>query len=872
MKKLFFLILLLGTATPLLADHLKGGWISYEYLGPTPDGSSSQYRITVNQYLSCTSAARQIDDDIYLGIFDGTTGQLLQQRTVLHSDLVIADKRYFSPCISSAPSVCYRIDKYTTVLELANNTGGYILAVQRCCRIKGIVNVLNSDNVGVTYTNSIPGVVNGLPFRDNNSPVYAQKDTAVVCYNSPFSFDFSATDIDGDSLSYAFTDGIIGGSTGNNGARPNPPSNPPYNAVPYTGGYNGISPMGANVTIDPLTGIISGRAPSQTGDYVVAVIVYEYRGGILIGQTRKEIHVTVANCSVSGAVLNPEYFSCSSFTTNFYNESTSTNITAYMWDFGITNINTDISTEPTPTFTYPDTGVYIVKLTVEAGAGCIDSAQTRVRVYPGFTPDFSVSGSCFQNNYVFRDATWTRYGTVNSWRWDFGDLPVSSDTSHLQNPVYKYPGPADVEVQLIVTSSKGCIDTVSQKLTVLDKPIINLSFRDTLICSIDTLQLQATGTGIYSWTPNYRIINANTATPLVFPTDTTTYVVSLNDKGCINTDSIKVNVLDHITVQLPADTIICQTDSITLRPVSHGLQYSWTPATGLSNSTIKYPKTAPLTNTTYQVEARLGKCNATGSTTIIVVPYPQVTGAGDTTICFGNTARLQATTTAAYYQWTPANSMLYSNTLSPIAGPSVTTMYFVTVRDTLGCPKPVKDSVLVTVLPRVKAFAGNDTAVVVGQPLQLKATGGTDYLWTPANSLSNNKITDPIAVYSAELDSITYTVRVFSPEGCYADDNITVKIFSTAPEIFVPSAFTPNADGRNDILKPILAGMKQLDFFRIYNRWGEQLFYTREEGKGWDGRAGNGTDQPSGTYVYTVQARDYTGKTVQRKGTIVLIR
>ncbi|GGH78840.1 gliding motility-associated-like protein [Filimonas zeae] len=871
MKKLFIFLLLLSAASPLLADHLKGGWISYEYLGPTTDGNGSRYSVTISQYLSCASQSRQIDEEVFLGIFDGGTGQLISQRTVTHTEMVWSDKKFFSPCISSAPSVCYRIDKYTTVLDLANNASGYVLAVQRCCRIKDIVNVFNSSNVGVTYTNTIPGLINGLPFRDNNSPVYAQKDTAVVCYNSPFTFDFSASDIDGDSLSYSFTDGIVGGSTGNNGARPNPPSNPPYSSVTYDGGFTGTAPLGDNVVIDPITGIISGRAPSRTGDYVVAVVASEYRKGVLIGQTRKEIHVTVANCSVSGAVLNPEYISCNSFTNNFFNESTSTNITAYMWDFGVPNTTTDVSTEPTPSFTYPDTGVYTVKLTVEAGAGCTDSAQTKVRVYPGFTPEFTVDGSCFQNNYNFRDVTWTRYGVVDSWRWNFGDLTVLSDTSHLQHPVYKYSAPGEVDVQFIVTNSKGCIDTLVKKVDIFDKPLITLPFRDTLICSIDTLQLRAIGTGSFSWTPGYRILNTNTSTPLVFPADTTTYIVSLNDKGCINTDSIKVNVLDFITVQLPADTTICRTDSIVLSPVSHGLQYTWTPVTGLNNSTVKYPKAAPLSNTTYHVEARLGKCGASGNTTVLVVPYPEVDGLGDTSICFGSTARISAVTTAASHQWSPLNSMLYSNTLSPLTGPSATTLYYITVTDTLGCPKPVKDSILVTVYPRVKPFAGNDTSVVVGQPLQLQATGGTSYVWSPAMALSNANIADPIATFSGELDTIHYTVRVYSAEGCYADDNITVKIFSTQPEIFVPTGFTPNADGRNDIVKPILAGMKQLDFFRIYNRWGQQMFFTREEGRGWDGKL-NGADQPSGTYVYTVQAIDYTGKTVQSRGTIVLIR
>jgi gliding motility-associated-like protein len=106
---------------------------------------------------------------------------------------------------------------------------------------------------------------------------------------------------------------------------------------------------------------------------------------------------------------------------------------------------------------------------------------------------------------------------------------------------------------------------------------------------------------------------------------------------------------------------------------------------------------------------------------------------------------------------------------------------------------------------------------------------------------------------------------------CFGTDDIVVRVFKTGPDLFIPSAFTPNNDGKNDILKPVAVGMKGLTFFRIYNRWGQMLFSTSEIGKGWNGTFG-GSDQPSGTYVYMAEAVDYLDKKVTKKGTVVLLR
>lgn len=883
MKKLFVLCLLLCFTYQGFANHLKGGWIQYTYIGPGATVNSSRYQITVRQYLDCNSNAAQRDPDVYIGIFDGATNLLKDKLTIPLTRTDNPDKTNYNPCISQPPpKVCYIIDVYSQTIDLPQNDAGYTLTVQRCCRILGINNISgNSNNIGISYTTKIPGIINNINYATNSSPVFAQKDTALICFNAPFTFDFSATDADGDQLTYSFCDGLVGGNNTQAGARPNPPTNPPYGLVSYTTpNYSGSSPMGVQVTIDLQSGIISGTAPSATGDYVVSVCASEFRNGVLIGTTKKEIHITVADCSISAATLKPTYITCNGTTLSFRNESTNSNIRSYAWDFGIPSLTTDTSTNPTPDYDYlksgKDSGTYTVKLKVTAVGGCQDSATSIVKVYPGFAPNYTVTGTCFLNNYTFSDATVTKYGLVNSWVWDFGDSTTLADTAHSNDSVWKYTSPANAQVRLIVSNTKGCIDTITKSLTILDKPILNLPFRDTLICSNDTLALKVIiGSGSVLWTPingpnKTRILNAATASPLVFPRDTTRYYISVNDNGCANTDSVTVNVLPFIAAKAGIDTGICKTDTIRLHPVSDALSYQWTASTGETVQAIKKPLVQPLTNTMYRLVANLGKCEAKDSFTVKVAPYPNASIGADVTICYGSRVQLSGAITGSVFFWSPTNSLVNENTISPTAGPTKTTQYILTVTDTIGCPKPKADTILVTVIPFIYAYAGVDTTVVPNQPIQLQANGGTGYRWIPATGLSDPAIANPIALLGSTVDSIIYTVRV-SNALCFNEDKIVVRVYKNGPDILVPSAYTPNGDGKNDIIKPILYGISKLNYFSIYSRWGQLLFSTSEIGKGWDGNF-RGTPQSAGAYVYQALGIDYTGKTIFRKGTIVLIR
>jgi gliding motility-associated-like protein len=312
-------------------------------------------------------------------------------------------------------------------------------------------------------------------------------------------------------------------------------------------------------------------------------------------------------------------------------------------------------------------------------------------------------------------------------------------------------------------------------------------------------------------------------------------------------------------------------DTIQLRVKSDALQYRWTNQLNETISSVKNPFVKPTGNTTYFITANLGKCQDKDSITITTVPYPIANLQNDTLICFGNRVQLNGSITGASFQWFPSLNMFNAGSLQPLVAPSKTTRYFLTVSDTLGCPKKVVDSILVQVAAKPIILAGNDTVVSSNQPLQLNARGGEFYQWFPITGLSDPSIANPIAQLGSTIDSIVYRVRSDNGNSCYGEDFIKVLVYKGGPDIYIPSGFTPNGDGKNDVLRPIPIGIAQLTYFKLYNRWGQLIFSTNEIGKGWNGIY-NGEQQPTGTYIFQAEGKDFTGKIIYKKGTAVLIR
>ncbi|QEC68187.1 T9SS type B sorting domain-containing protein [Panacibacter ginsenosidivorans] len=896
MKRTILIILLFFCATKIFASHIVGGEVYYKYIGPGSSAGTSVYEISLRLFRDCNVPCGDSTNvaclpvravvTIYLGTLPYSRMRILG--LPLRDSLSITLTTY-PPCVAYKPPVCYEVKTYSDTVSLADNDVGYIMAYQNCCRAASKnqfgVEFTASGVPGVTYTANIPGK-NVLPAEHNSSAVFNLKDTALVCSGTKFAIDFGADDANGDSLSYAFASAYNGGIFWSDGCTATPETGlvcegtcagpPPYDTITYNTafGFSGTQPLGKDVSIDPVTGIISGTASSVAGRYIVNVFVYEWRHGKLIASHQKDFIIRVEECNIPKAKLEPSYLTCDGFHLNFENESTSPLIFSYYWDFGDPTNALDTSTNPTPGYNFPDSGIYKVTLITNRGAQCSDSTTTLAKIYPGFIPDFNAKGGCVLVPYQFMDLTRSKYGTVSNWKWNFGDYPVTSDTSIIQNPQYLYPSPQQTAVTLIVGDTKGCLDTIMKQIIVYDKPPLQLAFKDTLICATDTLQLHASdslaNTPAFSWSPAININNTNIPDPFVYPKSTSIYQVALNDNGCTVNDSVTVNVVPFATLDLGADTTICLTDSIQLFPATNAIYFAWFPVTGISDSKIKNPFAKPLINTEYKLTATVGGCTASDSIKINVAPYPQVTSGADTSICYGKTVVLFAKTIAPSFAWNPVNSLLNANTLTPTAAPTSTTAYIITVTDNNGCPKPASDTTIITVTPPISAFGGNDTVIVANQPLQLNATGGTSYTWSPTTGMNDPYVANPIVTLGTQYDSMTYHVTV-SINSCSAGDDIKVIVFKTEPNIFVPSAFTPNGDGRNDIIRPKVVGMKQFNYFRIYNRLGQMLYATSALDQGWDGNI-SGTPQPTGTYVYMVQAIDYTGRVVTKKGTIVLIR
>lgn len=862
--------ILLLVYSAVSARHITGGELSYTLIGST--GGTNNYQVTLRLYRDCFSTGAQLDNTAYFGVFEKTaTGfTFYQSHSIGMSNRETLTLRSPGKCIDNPPAVCYEVGVYTFTVSLPASPYGYTISYQRCCRIENISNVNGSGQNGATYTAEIPGTQVHPQAPLNTSATFMARDTVVVCEDNYFVYDFGAYDRDGDSLSYSFCSAYSGGSTRD--PQPSIPSTPPHSPLSYSYGFNASSPMGANVTIDSKTGLVSGIAPAA-GIYVVTVCVSEIRDGVLINTHRKDIQIKVASCTIAAASLSPEYVNCDSFTMSFQNRSNSSLIRTYYWDFGVPGTSEDISTQTRPSFTYPDTGTYRIKLVTNRGEECADSATAIVKVYPGFNPDFNFTEGCKDVAIFFSDRTITRYGVVNSWQWDFGVPGIVTDVSSLKNSSYTFTSPGTYNVSLQVASDKGCSKNIIKELIVRERPLLSVP-KDTLICDIDTITLTATGPpGTYTWAPDEAVTAVSGPTIRVSPDRTTDYVVSLTTvPGCTSRDTVKVNVVSFVTLEAGEGFTMCLTDSVQLKPFSNGLRYEWEPAATMNDPTAKEPYIKPVDPTTvYRVTSYIGKCAASDQLVVKAVPYPNVSISSDTAICYGDKVSLVAEG-GAFYQWSPLTAIRGASGPNPEVAPHETTQYTVSVADTLGCPKPSHAEVLVTVVPPVPAFAGNDTVAVIDQPLQLQASGAELYKWSPASYLDRDDISNPVATFVSDVgDRITYSVKVSTPEGCFAYDTLVVRIFRTAPDIFVATAFTPDGDGLNDEFRAIPVGIKQFEYLKIYNRWGQLMFSTSDPTKGWDGRY-KGVLQATDTFVWMVKGTDYLGRMITKKGTMVLMR
>lgn len=237
---------------------------------------------------------------------------------------------------------------------------------------------------------------------------------------------------------------------------------------------------------------------------------------------------------------------------------------------------------------------------------------------------------------------------------------------------------------------------------------------------------------------------------------------------------------------------------------------------------------------------------------------------------FVNRSVILPDTSAKFYTWDFGDGAT-SNEQDPVHRYAASGTYSVKLKIStpVAC---ISDSAIRSIdLRQLTIQAPPDQVVNAGQPVQLYVNGGgagLSYQWSPPRWLNNAGIVDPIA---RPMDTITYKVTATDTAGCKASDSVSLYVKNEIKGINVPSAFTPNNDGLNDIIRPLLGSGYTLREFNIFNRWGQKVYSTSEAGEGWNGKL-NDRLQDSGVYVWVIKITDGQDRIIKKNGTFVLIR
>jgi len=295
---------------------------------------------------------------------------------------------------------------------------------------------------------------------------------------------------------------------------------------------------------------------------------------------------------------------------------------------------------------------------------------------------------------------------------------------------------------------------------------------------------------------------------------------------------------------------------------------SWLPGDQLSDSTVLNPIAYIGQTGSYLVTAiDVNGCAHRDSISFIVSERNPVLQPRDTTVCFGEPVRMQAGG-GVNYTWLPADPAELScvQCPDPIVNAVHTASYPVVIRDQYDCADTLVSTIRVNQLPALMLTPG-DTIVPYGTNLQLTVGGAYLVQWSPPNLVSNPNIMNPMALIT---QPVTFMATGISEEGCRSTDSVKVLVDYT-DELFIPSAFTPNGDGKNDVFRIGSLTFQRLQEFRIFNRWGQEIFSTNDPRQGWDGTF-NGKPQDASTYPYLIRVAYPDGKVTVYKGDVTLVR
>ncbi|MEZ4739955.1 MAG: gliding motility-associated C-terminal domain-containing protein [Flavobacteriales bacterium] len=456
MRYLLSLALVVLFAITSHATHIIGGELYYDHLG------GDQYQVYLKLYRDCgpgNANNTQYDAAANIGVFGGD-GSVLFTQTMPFPGADLVPVVLDNPCLTAPPTICVELAVYTGVFTLPARPDGYHLTYQRCCRTPTIINVPNANELGLTCTVRIPGSERGT----NSAARFEVYPPIVLCLNEPLTFDHSATDPDGDELVYELCTPFNGGTA----ADPIPvPSAPPYAEIPWGTGYSEGYPMDTDpaIAIDPNTGLLTLR-PTLAASYTVGIRVKEFRGGVLLSETRRDFRFDVVPCQSSvTAAIAPQTVFCEDLTVDFDNVSPTGQIWA--WNFGDPATAADTSSLHSPSWTYSAPGTYNITLMANPGLTCADTTEAVFNVYLQPDPSFALPGPVC-SELVTELVAEGIFGPDAVYQWDLGvnTLPPTASTPAVNA---QFPTVGVTTVSLTV-SENGCTGVFSGDIAAFPPP------------------------------------------------------------------------------------------------------------------------------------------------------------------------------------------------------------------------------------------------------------------------------------------------------------------------------------------------------------------------------------------------------------------
>ncbi|MBP6334135.1 MAG: PKD domain-containing protein [Bacteroidia bacterium] len=604
-----------------------------------------------------------------------------------------------------------------------------------------------------------------------------------ICANEPTCFDIFSIDPDiGQNLQVSWDAGIPGATfTTTSAARPTgtfcwtPSSSDIGNsyiftvrviddACPYYGtqiySYT-VNVIGITVNAGPDQDIacsdfatLNASASGGSGSYT-----YLWSNGattpwITVGAGTYWVTANDGTCSATDTVVvRMPYIPVAAFT---HTTTTCVNVPIIFTDQSTTpggiiigwNWNFDDGTSSTlqnPTHLFPGAGTYDVRLIIENTLGCFDTIIHQIIIDNPPVAAFTFSNACVGTTVSFTDQS-TPPGTTTFWNWNFGD----GTSSTLQNPSHTYSTIGSYGVTLITGNASGCIDTLSQIVTINPLPIISAG-ADQTICAGSSATLTAGGGTTYTWIPG----GSTLPSIVVNPSGSGSYVVVGTDaNGCINSDTVWVNINPLPAVSAGPDVTSCSASPVTLT-ASGATSYTWLPG-GQTGTTIVVN---PSGSTSYTVIGTgANGCTASDVVTVNVNSLPIAVAGADQNICAGSSATLTASG-GGTYTWSPGGSTSSTITITP----GSTSTYIVTVTNGAGCSAMDSVQIIVhdppaVVLAPVFLCTGSTATLDAG-------VAGSTYLWTPTG-----ETTQTITISTGG----TYGVTVTDAYGCTANASANV--------------------------------------------------------------------------------------------------